>query len=164
MLGKREGDAGVRAAAERLRAQMRQLSAGNRAVTEPLLTRYLEVFDEAAELEIQIARKVQAVEAAAVVVEPLVADIATSGQRDAAAEVRTARIASDRTVVIMTASLLLALLAGPGAVLAAGPADHRPGGQAGAHRPGHRGRRSDRPGRGARAATRSACWRRPSTR
>jgi signal transduction histidine kinase len=112
MLGKREGGPRVREAAEQLRNQMRPLSPANRAVTEPLLTRYLEEFDEAAQLEVQIARKVQAVEAAAVVVEPLVADIAASGRRDAAAEVRTARIASDRTVAIMTASLLLALLAG----------------------------------------------------
>jgi len=112
MLGRWEGAPGVRLASERLRLHLRRLSPANRAATEALLGRYLEAFDEAAELETRIAQKLQAVQAAAVVVEPLVADIATYGQRDAAADVRTARIASDRTVVIMTGSLLVALAAG----------------------------------------------------
>jgi signal transduction histidine kinase len=112
MLERREAAPAVKAAADRLRAHLGQLSPADRAVAQPLLNGYMESFEQAAALEMQIARKVQAVEAAAVVVEPLVADIATHGQRDAAAEVRAARIASDRTVVIMTVSLLLALLTG----------------------------------------------------
>ena len=112
MLERRDAAPAVKGAADRLRAHLRQMSPGDRAVAEPLLTRYMESFEQAAALEMQIAGKVQAVEAAAVVVEPLVADIATHGQRDAAAEVRSARVASDRTVVVMTTTLLLALLTG----------------------------------------------------
>jgi signal transduction histidine kinase/CHASE3 domain sensor protein len=129
LLGQRPAREGVKLAGDRLRAYLQGLGSADRALTEPLLDRYLEAFERAAELETSITRKVQDYEAAAVVVEPLVADIAAYGQRDAALEVRAARAAADRTVLVMTASLAAAVLAGLGLAWLLGQQITRPVGK-----------------------------------
>ena len=110
--GKRTALAEVRAIGQRLRRQLDDGSRPGRQRTIAALDAYLETFNEAANLDAKIASKVRSFREAAVVVEPLVADIAAAGQRDAAAEVLVAQQASQRTVVLMVTTLVVAMLAG----------------------------------------------------
>jgi signal transduction histidine kinase len=101
----------VREAADRLGAQLRQLPA-----TEPrgqaLLESYRAAFEEVAAAASRVAARTDDFNAAAVVVEPLVEDIASVGQREAAAEVAAAQMASGRTFLFVGLILAAAMLAG----------------------------------------------------
>jgi signal transduction histidine kinase len=110
--GRRAAAAEVRRWGEKLRSELDVLSADARRQTQPLVTRYLDSFDGVAEVAGQMARKMDDFNAAAVVVEPLVADIAAVGQRAGETEVAAAQVASGRTIWFVAISLVAALLAG----------------------------------------------------
>jgi len=109
--GRRTAEADVRRAADQLEAQLgRSRAAGPRS--DQLLRRYRDAFEEVAGVANRVAVKIDDFNAAAVVVEPLVDDIASVGQREAAAEVAAAQIASGRTVFVVSLILVAAMLAG----------------------------------------------------
>ena len=115
--GRRTAAAEVRRAADKLGAQLRQLSVGR---GQALLQRYRAAFEEVAGVAERLAAKTDDFNAAAVVVEPLVDDIAAVGQREAAAEVAAAQVASDRTVLLVSLTLVLAMLVGVALALVLG--------------------------------------------
>ncbi|HEY0710202.1 MAG TPA: ATP-binding protein, partial [Polyangia bacterium] len=87
----------------------------NRQNGDPaLFARYLSTLDGLVELERATAAKLQDVQQAAVVVEPLVSDIALSGQHIAAAEIREAKDASRKTLLLGGMGFAAALLTGLG--------------------------------------------------
>jgi signal transduction histidine kinase len=92
----------------------REVDPAGKSELDHLLAEYLGSFDRLAALEGRIARKTSDFQAAAIVVEPLVADIALAGEQDAATQVAAAQAASNRTVLLVTVSLGLAVLAGLG--------------------------------------------------
>jgi len=109
--GRRAAAAEVRRSADRLGSQLRQLPAtGPRS--QALLRRYQAAFEEVAAAASRLAAKTDDFNAAAVVVEPLVDDIASVGQREAAAEVAAAQLASGRTVLFVTLIVVVAMLVG----------------------------------------------------
>ena len=111
--GRRAAAGEVRQAAARLAVQLgRSSAAGPRS--EGLLRAYLEAFEQVSTAASRVATKIDDFNAAAVVVEPLVDDIAAVGQREAAAEVAAAQVASGRTVFFVGLSLVVAMLAGLG--------------------------------------------------
>jgi methyl-accepting chemotaxis protein len=109
--GRRAAAAEVRRSADRLGNQLRQLPAtGPRS--QVLLQRYQAAFEAVATAASRLAAKTDDFNAAAVVVEPLVDDIASVGQREAAAEVAAAQLASGRTVLFVTLIVVVAMLVG----------------------------------------------------
>jgi signal transduction histidine kinase len=109
--GRRSAEAEVRAAAGRLAAQIRRSSAAGPR-SESLLSDYRRAFDAVSSAASRLAVKIDDFNAAAVVVEPLVDDIAAVGQREAAAEVAAAQVASGRTFFIVGGILVAAMLVG----------------------------------------------------
>jgi signal transduction histidine kinase len=102
----------VKAAVEELMGQLTALPAPVRGRCQALVARYLEAFEGISAVVDRLARQVDDFNAAAVIVEPLVDDIAAVGQREAAAEVAAAQLASGRTVLFVVLTLVLALLVG----------------------------------------------------
>jgi PAS domain S-box-containing protein len=87
----------------------------NRRASDPaLFGRYLSTLDGLVALERATAAKLQDVQQAAVVVEPLVTDIALSGKHIAAAEISEAKDASRKTLVLGGLGFAAALLTGLG--------------------------------------------------
>jgi signal transduction histidine kinase/CHASE3 domain sensor protein len=111
--GRRAAAGEVRQAAEKLAGQVRRSSAAGPR-SEGLLQAYLQAFEQVSAAASRVALKIDDFNAAAVVVEPLVDDIAAVGQREAAAEVAAAQVASGRTVFFVGLSLVVAMLAGLG--------------------------------------------------
>ncbi len=93
-----------------VRASLQQHQPRPAAAALALVEDYLSSLEKMIELFRQAEAKIEDVHQAASIVEPLVVDIAVSGQRAAAAEIMAARAASRRAVVIMSAIFLLALL------------------------------------------------------
>jgi signal transduction histidine kinase len=110
--GRRSAAAEVRAAAERLGKELEVLPPAARPRAQQLLAAYLQAFEAVAEVASRLGVKTDDFNAAAVVVEPLVDDIASVGQREAAAEVTAAQVASGRTVVTVGLILVAAMLTG----------------------------------------------------
>jgi signal transduction histidine kinase len=109
--GRRAAAAEVRRAADKLAGQLRQLPVtGGRGPA--LLQKYRAAFEEVSSAAEKLAAKTDDFNAAAVVVEPLVDDIAAVGQREAAAEVAAAQVATGRTVLLVGVILAAAMLAG----------------------------------------------------
>jgi signal transduction histidine kinase len=108
--GRRTAAAEVRRAADKLAGQLRQFSTGARS--QSLLQRYRDAFEEVSTAADKLAVKTDDFNAAAIVVEPLVDDIAAVGQREAAAEVAAAQTATGRTVLFVGLILAAAMLAG----------------------------------------------------
>src|SRR6185436_16511037 len=116
---RRAAAADVRRAADKLAGQLRQLPAtGPRS--QVLLQRYQAAFEAVATAASRLAAKTDDFNAAAVVVEPLVDDIASVGQREAAAEVAAAQLASGRTVLFVTLIVVVAMLVGASLATALG--------------------------------------------
>ena len=110
--GRREGVADVRRLMATLHTQLAAIDPGRDQQTQRLAARYLETFTTMANLEAQVVKKIVDFRVAAVVIEPLVNDIAVVGQKEAAAEVAAAQRAAERTVILVGVGLLLALLVG----------------------------------------------------
>jgi len=109
--GRRSAAGEVRRSADKLASQLRQVPATG-ARSQALLQRYRDAFEEVASAAEKLAAKTDDFNAAAVVVEPLVDDIAAVGQREAAAEVAAAQVATGRTVLFVGLILAAAMLAG----------------------------------------------------
>jgi len=75
---------------------------------------YVTTFGQLEVLQGQIAEKMQGFRLAATIVEPLAADIAFTGQRDAANEISAAQRAGRRTALIVLVSVVVATLTGLG--------------------------------------------------
>ena len=91
----------------------RGLNLGARADAK-LFFRYISALDRVVAIERETANKLQDFQLAAVVVEPLVHDIATTGSEIAAAEIKAARMASNQTGLLVGAAFALVLLTGLG--------------------------------------------------
>jgi len=79
-----------------------------------LVIDYVATFDQLVALDAQLTSKVDSFRSAAIVVEPLVADIALSGQQDATTQIAAAQSAARQTAITVSASLVAAMLAGLG--------------------------------------------------
>jgi PAS domain S-box-containing protein len=105
---------GLAEAVRGVRASWQQRQPAPPAEEAALIERYLGALAELIDLFREAEAKIDEFQQAAGIVEPLVADIATSGQGAAAIEIQAARAASRQAVVIMGAIFLLALLTGLG--------------------------------------------------
>jgi CHASE3 domain sensor protein len=112
---------GLHAGGHRSRGRVRDVRQGLPPAAGPaaaasadarLFLRFVTALDLVVAIERETAAKLADFQLAAVVVEPLVHDIASTGSEIAAAEIREARSASDRTVLLVGAAFALVLLTG----------------------------------------------------
>ncbi|MEO7841132.1 MAG: GAF domain-containing protein, partial [Anaerolineales bacterium] len=90
------------------------LKEAEKAELSELASDYITAFDQLVALDVQLASKVEAFRSAAIVVEPLVADIALNGQQGATTEIAIAQSTARQTTLIVSGSLVIAMLAGLG--------------------------------------------------
>ena len=75
---------------------------------------YVAAFDQLVTLDAQLVTTIETFRSEAFVIEPLVADIALSGQQDAATQIAAAQSSARQTIFLVGASLVVAMLTGLG--------------------------------------------------
>jgi len=90
------------------------LTEAEKAELAGLTDTYVATFGQLVAIDTQLATKIEAVRSEAIVVEPLVTDIALSGEQDAIAEIAAAQSAARQTTLIVSVSLVVTILTGMG--------------------------------------------------
>jgi putative methionine-R-sulfoxide reductase with GAF domain len=92
----------------------RNLNETDKTELTRLTENYAAAFDQLVTIDVQLVTTIETFRSAAFVIEPLVADIALSGQQDAATQIAAAQSAARQTTFIVSTSLLGVMLAGLG--------------------------------------------------
>ena len=110
--GQSESSGEVQRLVGTLLTEVGAIDPAGRGEAAQLAGRYLDTFTALFNLESRVAKRMIDFRVATGVIEPLVDDIASIGQQDAAAAVAAAQRASERTVILVGLALVLALLVG----------------------------------------------------